>query len=117
MKSARIGLYASIVMGLSTNWAGAISLNDITGKWTSINSDEVIIFQNDGDVIDYRLGQGRFSNNVIQYGANVVVVYQGNKSCWYFASVTPDGGVLTLARRDPNQDPWQCTSGQFIPAK
>src|ERR1700687_5801416 len=84
------------VLLYSTVAAQAIKLRDVIGKWISLDSNDVIIFEDGGDVIDYRLGEGRFTKRALSYGANMAVVYQPDRWCWYYASITPDGATLLI---------------------
>lgn len=95
----------------------AASLSELRGSWVRANSGEAIEFRQNGDVIDFRLGQGRFTPSAIAHGANTAIAYQGNRWCYYYVTMTADGNSAFFARRNPNQDPWLCSEGQFIKAR
>jgi hypothetical protein len=110
--SVRVALGLGVYC-FTVGYAGALTYQEILGRWTSETTNEFIEFRPGGDVLDARLGQGRFSTNVISNAANAAVVYQGNRWCYYYISLTVDGRSMLLARRNERQDPWLCIEGRF----
>jgi hypothetical protein len=104
---------AALFLMLATVNSHALTLKELIGGWVSEASNERIEFRGNGDVVDFRLGQGRFSQNIPLGAANLAIVYQGNQWCLYYATQSTDGRSLFLARRNPNQDQWLCSEGRF----
>lgn len=89
----------------------AIELREIAGRWNGDLTSENIAISEDGDVMDSRYGQGRISI-ATEYAANIVVTYQNNEKCWYYATLI-DPRHLRLADRAGRSSSEHCQSGQF----
>lgn len=89
----------------------SLELSDIVGLWNSDTDNENIEFKIDGDLIDYRLGQGRVSATTDR-AANFVVAYQGGEYCWYYIAITADG-KLRVANRAGQNASSKCLFGSF----
>jgi hypothetical protein len=94
------------------NEVKALEYKELLGAWVGEANAERLEFRRGGDVFDARMGQARFSTNVISEAANMALVYQGNRWCYYHGEVSEDGRTLFLAWRR-QQDPWICTAGRF----
>ncbi|MFK4561900.1 hypothetical protein ABIF94_002499 [Bradyrhizobium ottawaense] len=94
----------------------AVEYKDLVGAWVGENSRERIEFRPNFNVIDYRLGQGRYNNNVMNFAADLAIVYQGNRWCYYSSQLSDDGKTMFLAWRR-NQESWLCTEGRFTKVK
>lgn len=107
------GIFCSMAIhAILINSAYAIEKNDLVGKWASEANGNQLTFKPGSDFMDASKGQGRFSMDMVDWAANLVMVYEGNKWCYYLLTIAADRSSFTLLSRKPDQDS-SCPKGKY----